>query len=100
MDSKIFTDFWLAWWAFIVFILLIAYWIKRLIDFVPKAINQHFNAIADMQDKFSENLDRITDKNASIAEWFIWQLASITKEHEKQNAKLDAIHNDVKSLKK
>jgi len=100
MDTTIFTDFWLAWWAFIVFILLIAYWIKSLIDFVPKAIKQHFDAIAEMQDKFSDNLDIITDKNTKIAEWFIWQLSSITKEHEKQNAKLEEIYNELKLLKK
>jgi len=100
MDTKIFTDFWLAWWAFVLFILLTMYWLKKAIDFIPNAIKQHFEAISEMQDKFSDNLDRITDKNAKIAEWFIFELSNITKEHEKQNAKLDAIHNDLKLLKK
>lgn len=93
METQIFSDFWIVGWSFILIILSVLY-------YAPKLLNQHFEAIDKMQDKFWASLDRITDKNTNIAEWFILQLGNITKEHELQNKKLDEIHTDIKNLHK
>ena len=92
MDTTILSEFGLIGWWYILMLWSILY-------YVPKLFKEHFSSLDRMQDKFWVNLEKITDKNTAIAEWFIWQLHSITKEHEHQNKLLEDIHSDVKHIK-
>ena len=98
MNTELFWEFGLVWWAFILFIWFAIYLMKRMVDYIPRAVDKHFVAIDKMQEKFSDNLDNITAKNGEIANGFITQLWQITKEHEAQNYKLEKMHDDIKVL--
>jgi len=102
------SDFWIVWTFFIIFMAIIMYALKRAIDMVPKAITSHFEQIEKaskehsenirlMQKDFTQALADITHENKIIADNFI---SKLWDDHIKQNVKLEAIHTDIKLLKK
>lgn len=107
-ETALFSEFWLIWGAFILFIILVMYALKKAVDFVPTAIKSHFEQIEKNNNKHSEDvrilqtnftiaLADITKENQSIVDSFIQKLWA---DHSKQNMKLEEIHNDIKILHK
>lgn len=90
---KIFSEFWIVWWLLIIIVISLIYWLKKLIPYLWQT---HLEAINGMHDKFSANLDKITDT-------FLKKVEESEKWHNKHSEKLDVIHKEIiecKQIKK
>ena len=100
---KVFWEFWLVGWTFILFILFVIYLFYKWANFIPIAINKHFEELKAIREDYSKNLKDITEKfgkqldtmNLSTQHFF----EQVENEHKKNYTKLEAIHSDVKYLK-
>jgi len=106
--TALLNDFWIVWTFFIIFMTIIMYALKKVIDMIPNWIKAHFDQIKEsnkshseeiraMQKDFTQALSDITHENKVIADNFI---SKLWDDHKQQNVKLEAIHTDIKLLKK
>jgi len=93
---NLFSDFGVTATLFIAIILSVIY-------YIPKVFNAHFAALAKMQDKFSESLEKITEKNRVISDGFLHSIQKLGDEHaeqikilEKLDKRQDDIYNHIK----
>ena len=82
--DKLFSEFGIISTLFIAIIL-------GFLFYLPKFANRHFETIEKMQDKFSDNLDRITSKNDAISQRFISNLDKLERGQDKTLATLDKL---------
>ena len=82
--DKLFSEFGIISTLFIAIILGVLF-------YLPKLANRHFETIEKMQNKFSDNLDRITAKNDSNSQRFIASLDKLDRGQDKTLAILDKL---------
>lgn len=64
--------------------------------YIPRLVEKHFEVLDKMHDKFSSNLEQVTNNNSSVNKGFLESIDKLGHEHEEQMKILREINGKIK----